>query len=431
MLKSLSVRPLIAGVAALTVLAPMASTAHAAPATAQVDRVVVNPREDASTGMSVSFRAPGAVGEVEYAAPGGELVRVPAGLVLSRLGGGAEPIMPPGPLPVAEHFAAHLTGLQPATTYTYRPIVDGVPGEWAEFTTASATSEPFSFVYYGDAQTHLDSVWPKVAARALEHSPDAALTVHSGDQIDNPHADVEWHDFFAGMQGTMATRPSIVAPGNHELMLDPFAYLHRAHFEFPNNGVDGLPDTTFFNDYQGVRFITLHVNYIRLGEQAAWLDRVLADNPHQWAVVNFHEPVWNATSRRDEPFHRDAFRGVIEKHNVDLVLTGHDHAYARGHQAGNPNGPAYAVTVAGGKYYDVDLAGDPWSLSGGKRVVGAGGISTFQRIDVDGCRMDYTSIIGHVSEKATQPATEGDVLDAFSIDKCDGDKKVIETRSGA
>lgn len=96
MLKSLSVRPLIAGVAGLTVLAPMASTAHAAPATAQVDRVVVNPRVDASNGKSVSFRAPGAVGEVEYAAPGGELVRVPAGLVLSRLGGGAEPIMPPG-----------------------------------------------------------------------------------------------------------------------------------------------------------------------------------------------------------------------------------------------------------------------------------------------------------------------------------------------
>lgn len=424
----------IAGVTALALLVPVSVVAQPPSTPAAIDRVVVNPGADAATAMSVTFRAAG-VGasagieaEVELDPHYADPIRVPAGLVLSRAGGGAEPTFPPGPHPTAEHFSAHLGGLKPATTYRYRPVINGEPGEWAQFTTAHAQAEPFSFVYYGDAQNSLTTVWPKVAEHARRHSPDAALSVHAGDQINNADRDGEWHDYFAGMGGSPAHRPMIVAPGNHELTGDLFTHAHRAHFEFPDNGVPGLHDTTYFVDYQGVRFVTLHANYMRLTEQAMWLDRVLAENTQPWTVITFHQPVWNATTRRSDPLHRTAFQGVLENHDVDLALTGHDHAYGRGHAAGRPDGPVYVVSVAGGKYYEVDQHGNPWLSNGGDRVVGAGGLSTFQRVEVDGCRIDYTSIVGHASDEATLPMTEGDVLDSFVIDKCQGAKRVVDTR---
>ncbi|MFM8215573.1 MAG: fibronectin type III domain-containing protein, partial [Pirellula sp.] len=45
--------------------------------------------------------------------------------------------------------------LQPATKYAYR-VGDGVNwSEWFQFRTASTQPEPFSFVYFGDAQNDL------------------------------------------------------------------------------------------------------------------------------------------------------------------------------------------------------------------------------------------------------------------------------------
>lgn len=395
-----------------------------------VDRVVVNPGEDAATTMAVTFRGLGTDGAVEVDAPYAEPRVVPATSVLRH--GQPPALAEMGMLGrTGEHFSAVLGGLQPETTYRYRPVVDGNPGEWAEFTTASAAPDPFSFLYFGDAQTHLTDVWPKVTAHALEHSPDADLSIHAGDQIDLPNLDHEWADFFSGMHGTMASRPSITAAGNHEIMTGPMLREHRAHFEFPYNGHPDFPESTFYVDYQDVRFITLHANYMGLEEQTRWLDRTLAENPKQWAVVMFHHPVWSVAEGRGDGAHNDAYRSTLEHHDVDLVLTGHDHGYGRGHAVerdggtpGQHDGPVYVTSVAGGKYYDVNMHGDPWRQSGGVRERIAGGLSTFQRVDVDGCRIDYTSIVGHASEEATLPLTEGDVLDEFSIDKCGGEKLV-------
>ena len=65
----------------------------------------------------------------------------------------------------------------------------------------------------------------------------------------------------------------------------------------------------------------------------------------------FHQPVFKATSRRNDDIQILAYRDILEQHNVDLVLNGHDHAYARGHMASNEteagvNGPVYLVALS-------------------------------------------------------------------------------------
>ena len=62
-----------------------------------------------------------------------------------------------------------------------------------------------------------------------------------------------------------------------------------------------------------------------LAEQTAWLEKVLADNPNRWTIVEFHQPIFSPAKGRDNPEQRAAWKPLFDRHGVDLVLTGHDH----------------------------------------------------------------------------------------------------------
>jgi len=71
-----------------------------------------------------------------------------------------------------------------------------------------------------------------------------------------------------------------------------------------------------------------------------------------------HHPVFSPAGDRDSPALRSGLKTLFDKYNVDVVLQGHDHTYARG---GNnlpsgatvidSTGPVYAVSVSGPKMY--------------------------------------------------------------------------------
>ncbi|MDZ7695333.1 MAG: hypothetical protein U5K69_30170 [Balneolaceae bacterium] len=80
--------------------------------------------------------------------------------------------------------------------------------------------------------------------------------------------------------------PSIAIPGNHEYEgyteeldeqdIEELSIQWRPQFEFPLNGPDGLEETTYYIDYQGVRIIGLNSNE-QIDKQAKWLENVLKD----------------------------------------------------------------------------------------------------------------------------------------------------------
>ena len=65
-----------------------------------------------------------------------------------------------------------------------------------------------------------------------------------------------------------------------------------------------------------------------LSVQAQWLEGLLAENPNKWTVVTFHHPMYSPTGRDNKEL-RELWRPVFDRYGVDLVLTGHDHAYGR------------------------------------------------------------------------------------------------------
>jgi hypothetical protein len=233
----------------------------------------------------------------------------------------------------------HLDDLRPATMYAYR-VGDGKNwSEWFQFRTASESDEPFTFVYFGDAQNDIRSLWSRVIREANQYAPRAAFMLHAGDLVSDENSDAQWGEWFSGGGWLNGMIPTVATPGNHEYDDDDQLSRHwRPQFAFPTNGPSGLEETVYWLDYQGARIISLNSNE-RIKDQTVWLKSVLSDASRpKWTVVTFHHPIFSASQKdRDNPGLRAAWRPIFEEHGVDLVLQGHDHAYGRSGLGGPTN----------------------------------------------------------------------------------------------
>lgn len=232
------------------------------------------------------------------------------------------------------HFhSVKFSDLQPSTKYAYR-VGDGTNwSEWFHFKTASATDEAFSFIYFGDAQNNVRSLWSRVIREAYSDAPKAAFLLHAGDLINTAEADAEWGEWFGAGAWINAMMPNVAIPGNHEQAKIEggkrrLSHHWRPSFEFPTNGPAGLEETCFTFVYHNMRFIGLNSNE-QQEVQRDWLAQVLAENQSQWVVCSFHHPIFSTGNDRDNPELRALWKPVFDKYKVDLVLQGHDHTYGR------------------------------------------------------------------------------------------------------
>lgn len=147
---------------------------------AMPDRIILTPTEDTATSQTVSWRTDGethtAQAQLSPMASGPQF----DDSAESVLAQSSEPMMADLGFPVKFHTAT-FTGLDPDTEYLYR-VGDGVNwSAWMEFETASAGAEPFSFIYYGDAQNMVHEHVSRVFRKAFTERPEADLILHAGD----------------------------------------------------------------------------------------------------------------------------------------------------------------------------------------------------------------------------------------------------------
>ncbi len=232
------------------------------------------------------------------------------------------------------HFhTVRFTDLVPGTVYAYR-VGDGTNwSEWFQFRTAKAEFEPFSFVYFGDAQNNLRSMWSRVIREAHRDAPKMAFLLHAGDLVNKAEADGEWGEWFGAGAWLNAMIPSVAIPGNHEHAKNEDGTRRLTHhwrptFAFPTNGPEGLEESCYTLTYQNMRLIGLNSTSMQ-EEQAKWLEGVLAKNEHPWVVCTFHHPLFSTGKDRDNPELRALWKPIFDRYKVDLVLQGHDHTYGR------------------------------------------------------------------------------------------------------
>ncbi|MCA9037117.1 MAG: metallophosphoesterase family protein [Planctomycetaceae bacterium] len=323
-------------------------------------------------------------------------------------------------LNTAHFHTVKFEGLTPKTRYAYR-VGDGVNwSEWFQFTTASTEPEPFSFIYFGDAQNDIRSRWSRVIREAYRDAPKAAFLLHAGDLINRAESDVEWQEWFEAGEWMNGMMPSVAVPGNHEMAKNEdgsrrVSHHWRPQFAFPENGPEGLEEACYTLVYQGVRIIGMNSNE-KPTEQAEWLDQVLTENKEKWVVCTFHHPMFSTGKDRDNAELRAIWKPVLDKHRVDLVLQGHDHTYGRtgldtpmGHvnlstglnAADVFSGTVYVVSVSGPKMYG--LQQHPFMPRRAENT------QLYQIIHISGDKLHFEAFMAN-----------GELYDAFTLEKQTG-----------
>ncbi|PCE66236.1 purple acid phosphatase family protein [Sediminicola luteus] len=328
------------------------------------------------------------------------------------------------PLVKAAFHSALVDGLEPNTTYVYRVGNGGVDNrgwsEWFQFTTAQEGDAPFSFIYFGDAQNHVKSMWSRVIRNSYRQFPEVDFMLHAGDLINDRDANIEWGEWFHAGSFIHATVPSIMTPGNHEYRDGVLSSLWRPQFNLPQNGpIEALKETCFALDYQGMKLISIDAEGFDESEAAAkaqvqWLDSVLAANTQKWTAITMHYPIYSTAKGRDNKELRKALKPLIDKYKVDLVLQGHDHTYARGYAENNGKGMTKVDDI--GTIYTVSVSGPKMYESKDQKWMDRRGEFTqlFQIITVNGDKISY---------EAYTPI--GTLYDAFDLIKKDGKKTMI------
>ncbi len=271
---------------------------------------------------------------------------------------------------IVNYHSAIFKGLKPDMLYAYR-VGDGDDhwSEWIQFRTSSAEYAPTEFVYFGDAQNDVLSHWSRVIRMAYQKAPNASFAIHAGDLINSSHRDSEWAEWYKAGGFIHSQWTAIPVVGNHEFYSlaqggpKQLSIQWKPQFTIPIEPQlpSELHETVYTVDYQDIRIIVLNSND-RLEDQTNYIEEKLRNSDKKWNIITCHHSVFSPAKGRDFEFARKNWKPLFDKYNVDLVLNGHDHTYARGHvpvrssdsdQVANL-GTMYVTSVSGPKQYKLD-----------------------------------------------------------------------------
>ena len=341
-------------------------------------------------------------------------------------------------LPAVHFHSVEFTDLKPDTMYAYR--VSGGNGEWSEWyqTKTAAEEGPLEFIYVGDAQNALRTHWSRLIRAAFQKAPEADFILHAGDLVDHASRDLEWAEWFEATGFIHGMIPAMPVAGNHEyqrLNLGGgeqdrlLSVMWRPQFTLPEDPrlPDDLQEAAYELRYsEDVHFFVLSTQNQQIKEQADWLDARLEESDAKWKIVSMHHPVFSSGRGRDSAERRELLLPVLTKHEVDLVLQGHDHTYARGAIGQSPErlgfrdkggdvSTMFVNSVSGPKQYDFQEDGwDRYAEDGVVLARQAENTQFFQIITIDGDALEYKAI-----------TALGKLYDDFVMTKSKDGSKVI------
>ncbi len=382
------------------------------------DQVVVSFGADPMRELTWSWRtAPGSGGSVVRC-------RVVGASKTNEYQGVSEALTIPELLndPTMIRHTVRVAGLSPGTTYEYM-LGDGTSAgmsAWKSVRTAPGTNSDVTLLYMGDPQCGLEK-WGKLLTDAHRRHPHASALLIAGDLVDRGNERTNWDHFFMRAAAVFDRLPLMPAIGNHEY-LDRGPWLYTSFFALPENGPVGIKPDLVYHYEIGDTFVAVLDSELAgtdpklARQQAEWLDARLSETERTWKLVMYHHPAYASHIDRENPEVQRAWVPVFDKHHVDLVLQGHDHAYMRTYPmkggvavASPKEGTVYVVAVSGDKYYDQNTRGNA--------EIGYTNLSTYQTIEIQAgnSRLVYKSF-----------DAAGREVDAFTIQKSRGPEAVAE-----
>ncbi|MFC5401328.1 phosphodiester glycosidase family protein [Cohnella soli] len=254
---------------------------------------------------------------------------------------------------------ASAVDLEPDTAYVYR-VGDGNGNYSAQgtFRTSPISGDVTKFLFIGDSQAADKAgydLWGTTLQKALDFMPDPDFIAHAGDMVDKGYEEKEWNMFFGSAQVNLMKNTFVPVIGNHEVMGLYGNSDYVAHFNNPQNGLDGVKGSSFSYDIKDVHFVVLNSEGM-YDEQKEWLSNDLKNTNKKWKVVFFHRGPYG--SIYDTQIVRDKWTPIFDEYGVNLVMNGHDHVYLRSYpmkgdqKVASGEGTVYVVGGASGsKFY--------------------------------------------------------------------------------
>ena len=255
-----------------------------------------------------------------------------------------------------QHHELRLQNLQPLTRYYYSAGSESTAkyqGNDYWFVTPPKTGDdvPVRFWVTGDqgqAGVIQDDVrdamleWLKDKPRAGRAYLDFWLT--TGDNAYKSGTNIQFQKaFFEPYENILRNIPVWPAYGNHDARRWAFFNIFSLPQQAESGGVPSGTENYYSFDYGNIHFIFLDsqdTNRDADGRMARWLTTDLKANSLPWTIAVFHHPPYskgshNSDKRSDSDgrLHdmRENFIPILERYDVDLVLTGHSHVYERSH----------------------------------------------------------------------------------------------------
>jgi 3',5'-cyclic AMP phosphodiesterase CpdA len=172
----------------------------------------------------------------------------------------------------------------------------------------------------GDSGSRLDATAAAIAALGAVQHYDALLLLGdnvypSGDPAELPST------VFTPFGATLDSGTELLAiVGNHDVK--------EGHGDAQMAAL-GMPGRWWAEQIDDVLVVGLDSNDIENPAQLAFLDETLAATDATWRIVAVHHPPYSAGYQGSNHDVRDAIKPIIERHGVQLVLSGHDHDYQR------------------------------------------------------------------------------------------------------
>ena len=251
----------------------------------------------------------------------------------------------------AAYYVARLRGLKSGHQYRYRVCTNEQYSDWYEFQ-ISTHHDHTEFLFVGDVQDSIDGIANQLLRQALRQHPQTEFLVFGGDLIERP-LDCYWAEMFRNLDSIAPVLPILTITGNHDYWkgvicrLDPRFWLVNSFYQ--DSRVDD--NQVFTVQYGDLQLFCLDSNreFWHLWQQREWLQRQLAASRAKWKIVVVHHPLHSIKRQTNNLIQRWIFDDLVQDYGVDLVLQGHEHAYARLH-VGEPT-PVYTVSHCSPKNY--------------------------------------------------------------------------------
>ena len=254
------------------------------------------------------------------------------------------------------------TDLKANTTYYYSYQKDGQWTAPEKYTTDNGSK--FSFIFVGDPQIGSSNElkgaateefynaqsaavandafnWNTTLNQAMEKTGNkASFVLSSGDQIQSTKkkspnkaawgSEIEYSGYLS--PDVLKNLPVATTVGNHDADNANYTY----HFNTANAselGSNGKVGGDYWFKHDNALFIMLNTQDTNVEEHKQFIEQTVAANKDcKWRIVTLHQDIYGSAEHSNEPEItnlRYQLAPIFEDNKVDVVLTGHDHAYSR------------------------------------------------------------------------------------------------------